>query len=102
MNELQKFDRQEELFGLLSKEVSDVIRKCKFLFIENRTVYVSMVNLSNEEIDFLRKNWVKQVKNALSIMEINWKNVSLEEEKILLLEKALEIMKAKEVKVSLA
>lgn len=97
---MKEFDK-EEFLSSLNEDVSSIFKKCKFLFVENNILYV-VFSITNEELQFLRSNWKNGISNALAVRELTLKPVSMEEEKVLFLEKAIEMMKAKEVKISLA
>lgn len=101
---LEIYDKQKNLSfsELFEGEVKSLIEKTfKILYTEGDSLYFSLL-ANEEEKSLLRTNW-GLIKNkcltSLNVKQLN--NVSVEEEKLLFLEKAIEICKAKEVRISL-
>lgn len=73
----------------------------KFLFIENNELYFCL-NATDEEKKVLRSIWASIRSNALLHLNVKTLNlVNKEDEKILFLQKAIELFKVKDVKLHL-
>lgn len=97
--ENEKIEEYIASFG----ENSDLIRKnFKFLFVENDELYICLISTNEEEVNKLRKIWTTINSNSTYILNVKKLNfIKKENEKILFLQKAIELFKIKDVKIHL-
>lgn len=88
---------KEELYAQLQEDSIQLLEECTFCFTQDGILYGRM---NPEKIGELREIWSKeQINQKLAGMGLKFKNLSLDEEKLLFLTKATELLKAKSVDV---
>lgn len=104
MIELIKQEDELTIKNSFSEDLNLLLLKYfKFLFIENNELYFVITTKDENERDILRKNYSLIKNKCITILNVkNLKNVSIEEEKILFFQKAIEICNSKEIKISLS
>lgn len=95
-----KLFNKEELYAQLQKESIQLLEECVFCFTQDGILYGRM---NPNKISELRDVWAKeQITQKLAQLGLKFKNLSLEEEKLLFLEKAAERLKNVNVTVTMA
>lgn len=104
MIELVNKEKELEIKNSFSEEINLLLLKYfKFLFIENNELFFVIATTNEEEINILRKNYSLIKNKCITILNVKGlKNISIEEEKILFFQKAVEICNSKEIKISLS
>lgn len=91
MIELIKQENELTIKNSFSEDLNLLLLKYfKFLFIENNELYFVITTKNENERDILRKNYSLIKNKCITILNVkNLKNVSIEEEKILFFQKAI-------------
>jgi hypothetical protein len=101
--ELVNKDKELEIKNSFSEELNLLLLKYfKFLFIENNELYFVITTTNEEDKNIFRKNYHLIKNKCITTLNIKGlKSVSIDEEKVLFFQKAVEICNTKEVKLSL-